>query len=67
MPYRRTHLFLQQNFFSETVFFFVLSLVTVLVFALLRELQNRRKTKNLIVFFLCFHFRTLGLMYFLMA
>ena len=44
------HLFLQQNFNLETIFFFVLSLVTVFDLALLRELQNRPWTTKLIVF-----------------
>ena len=45
-----THFFLKQNFNSETVFFLVLSLVTVFDFALLCELQHRPRKTNLIVF-----------------
>ena len=41
----------QLNFISETVFFFVLRLVTVFDLALLRELQNRPwKTSCIVVF-----------------
>ena len=40
----------RQNFISETVFFFVLSLVTVFDWALLCDLQNRPWKTNFIVF-----------------
>ena len=51
-----THSFSQLNFISGTVFFFILSLVTVFDFRLLCELQ--KKVKNNLYCFLALSFQT---------